>query len=353
MNRRQFLASTSGLFIPAAMAGPIIQSGARLFPTPGGGGGGSFTPDLLIDFDGLTPGNAIGSVDEGTGVAGKRHSYWGRYTNGYGARAVSGEAAAGKTTCAEYSIQKNSSGGWNGGSPSTNGGFGGGISTSAGVPKVYAGETMWYAVRMKFPVGFDFTTDLAGFTKFLRGSQSDPTATGVGRLDNHIAWGSGGVPNGWTMYSELGLHNQDNFLKVCDRCLEVDGQYHDICVAITPSYSDIASQVWRLWYDNQLAMEYLGDRYINWFQDGEWKTQDITVSGGTPKKYLGFADSWLSGVLIFTYWNGGDRPGGHPPDYPTQDQKCYTQLMAFHKTLATLTGIDEFGNKFINLDDLA
>jgi len=336
VSRRRFLKSAAGLLVPLALTpelafpGIITQSGARLFgaDTSGGdeGGAGSFTPLADVNFDGLANGADISA----SGTPGKRFDYWGTYANGFGSRAITSNQQSGKTSCAEFSIQSGNDGGTGGGT-GPNGSFGGGFSSV--FPKTYNGETIWIGMTIKCPTGFNFTTN-TGYLKFLRILQENGSGEeNGGKLECHIK--GNGV--GFNLASEITPNSQDRTLKNCDRKIYAANTYQQICLAVTAG--NAANSMRRIWVDGQLSYERLQGRYNKWYSGAAWQTEDIVALGGDAEPTLADTAGWLSGLMLFTYWNGN----------APQTQSCYVQRLVFHKNATELNGVDEFGNKFIDM----
>jgi hypothetical protein len=318
----------------------------------GSASGGAFTPLLDINFDGLSNGASISADTSGT--VGKRFDYWGSFSsNSYGTRAQTAVKRAGKTSAAELRIQGGTTGRAGDGSPTANGNFGGGFIFPSAV-RTSQGQDLYVGMWLNFPTGFSFATD-TGFLKFIRFTQENASGTeNGGKLEQHIVNGglgsatygsqsySGGISAntqiGWNLASEITPNDQPDTVRITDRVFPADSNWHQFCVQVR-AHATPANAIRRLWIDGQLAYERTGGNSNHYHNASGWHTDSMSAAGHTDEPTLADSAGALSGMMLFTYWNGN----------ASQDQSCYVQRIIFHKNSAQLNGTDEFGNKFIDM----
>jgi len=303
--------------------------------------GGEFVPLYRINFDGLSDGQSVVPTANDPGsVEGKRFTSClgdrGFY-NGFGIQATTAVKCTGKTSSCALSIKQGSDGDPAGGSTGANTGAFGGI-VSLGEAQVLEGEEIWWAMRIMFPLGFDFTTPNP-VLKYIRLGQwhkDTHVRSTTGKNEHMIVNGiadSVGTSNvlGWGILSEVFPRFATETVKSCDRNLGERGVWHWVCGYIKAS-ATAANCIERIWCDDLLAYERTAGQFNKWHTSSGWQTQTAT-----DKPILLDTDQALDGFYIFTYWNGNSP----------QDQTCYIQDFVYHKEASTIPNVDEFGNKFI------
>lgn len=288
---------------------------------------GTFTPLRDINFNGLADAASVSS----SGTANKRFDFWGTYSNGFGSRATTAVARSGNSSSCAMSVQSGNDGGTGGGT-GPNGSFGGGISFDSTL-QTAQGEDLFIGMWLRFPSTFNFTAN-TGYLKFLRILQVNGSgAENGGKLEHHIKGNSAG----FNLASEITPNSQTITLKDCDRKIVKDDAWHQICWQ-TRAHATTASCIRRIWVDGQLSYERTGGVLNKWRSGGAWQTENFSGTG-TAEPTLAVSTGKLSGIMLFTYWNGNSP----------QDQTCHLQRIVFHKNAAELNGTDEFGNKFIDM----
>lgn len=287
-------------------------------------GGSSFTPLLLVNFDGLSNGQSVSAATGGS-VAGKRFSSWGTYADGFGSRAVTGLAYPGHSSSAELSIESGSDGNEIPGGTGNNGEFGGNVGSSI-FPEVHEGEEIWIGTLLYVPTGFNWTTDIVPGLKGIRLGQPGTTA----KIEHHFGR-SGGVNTGINLLSEIQPVSDAFGVHALDRVV-ISGQWNWVEIYVKAS-ATAANCVRRAWINDEMVIERVAGVNTKYHAAGSWQTQTHSVS----ERILTDSSNFLNSMMLFTYWNGG----------APQNQALNTQKIVIHKTVADLSATDEFGNKMI------
>ena len=304
--------------------------------------GGAFTPDLIVNFDGLSDTQAV----YGSGsVAGKRWdgvSLDTPYANGFGMRATTSVKMPGKTSSCALSIAAGSDGDPAGGDTGVGmGAFGGTLDIPGG--GVSEGEELWWGQWIYFPTGWRWDSQTSqSLIKFMRLDHHDDTA----HLDLYILNGnyeyygntdsSSAAPSeqsGFWYVNEYGVAtgNTEPATKITSTGITLNQWVWVEQYIYAHSNASLAKR--RLWVDGVFAREQIGAA-VKWrANDGQIKT--ITAPSG--ERTLASSTDFLTLLRQFTYWNS----------YAPQNQTCYIQAILAHKNASTLPDADEFGNPMI------
>lgn len=308
--------ATGGAETITATVGVIEQ--IDVAPDQGAGtNGATWSPETLLDFDGLADNDDVSAIDP-------TQFDWVKGTDGffYGASATEFFKRIGHKTSVELGIESGTTG-----NPSTvaNGTFGGGLTATDPVGE---GEELWVGVWVHFPAGFDFT--VTGNLPVLRiGNDEDA---------NEIIFGLNSAAtehSGWQFDHEGATitETRHDFQTHATGLIE-DDSWHFIQFYCKASVSG-AQSVYRGWLDGKLLWE-LDGTLAKHLESASSVITSFSAAESVPA--LPSATAKLSTLNVFNDW-----PGGAPAT-----QKMYVSSVMWSLDKNQLLPRDSFGNRYLS-----